>query len=307
MSNKDSISMCANCGKGEEESVNLKICEKCKMVKYCSDSCKEAHREQHENICKEIYDDALFKDHPPRDDCPICLLPLPGVELVGFEICCGKHICSGCILEMCASDKKSGGNQREKCPYCREPDSRTDKQAIKRLKRLMKAGNGEAFNMLAMDYENGTRGMPQDYHKANELFLRGGELGCDMAYHNLGSSYQCGTGVEVDMVKAKHYFELAAMIGCTYARHNLGFIELDGGNNDRAYKHFIISARDGDKNSLGEVTKGYKKGLVSKDEYASTLRAYQKRQDEMKSASRDKVAAHVGGAPTKPHVPWRGG
>lgn len=32
------VSVCANCGKGEEESHKLKICNACKMVKYCNTS-----------------------------------------------------------------------------------------------------------------------------------------------------------------------------------------------------------------------------------------------------------------------------
>ena len=32
----DSLSMCANCGKGEEENGKLKSCNACKLVKYCS-------------------------------------------------------------------------------------------------------------------------------------------------------------------------------------------------------------------------------------------------------------------------------
>ena len=35
-------------------------------------------------------------------------------------------------------------------------------------------------------------------------------------------------------------------------------------------------------------------GFVTKDEYANTLRAYQRRHDEMKSDQRDKVAASSG-------------
>ena len=37
------------------------------------------------------------------------------------------------------------------------------------------------------------------------------------------------------------------------------------------------------------VKDGFMKGYVTKDEYANTLRAYQKIQDEMKSDQRDKA------------------
>lgn len=122
--------------------------------------------------------------------------------------------------------------------------------------------------------------------------LKAGELGCAQAYANLGEFYRDGIlGVEVDKKKAKQYLELAAMMGHTEARHNIGCIEGASGNKGRAYKHMMISARAGYKKSLDLVKIGFKQGYVTKDEYANTLRAYQSRQDEMKSEMRDMAVA----------------
>ena len=68
-------------------------------------------------------------------------------------------------------------------------------------------------------------------------------------------------------------------------------IERDASNHHRAYKHFVLAAKAGIKESLNAVKKGYMKGFVTKEEYANTLRAYQQRQDEMKSDERDKAEA----------------
>ena len=114
-------------------------------------------------------------------------------------------------------------------------------------------------------------------------------VGCADAYYNLGCAYENGMGVEIDKKKAKHYYELAAMNGNVIARHNLGCMEYNAGNHQRAFKHFIISAKTGDKGSLDNVKQGYTIGHVTKDEYANTLRQYQKSQDEMKSEARDKA------------------
>jgi len=46
-------STCANYGKGEEESNNLKSCVACKMVKYCNRDCQIAHRPMHKKACKK--------------------------------------------------------------------------------------------------------------------------------------------------------------------------------------------------------------------------------------------------------------
>ena len=121
---------------------------------------------------------------------------------------------------------------------------------------------------------------------ANELLRKAGELGCAGAYFNLGNSYSVGNGVEIAKKKAKHYYELAAMKGDVYARINLGCSEGQAGNDQRAIKHFILAARAGHEEALEGVNIGYKHGIVTKDEYANTLRAYQKSQDEMKSEMR---------------------
>ena len=70
----------------------------------------------------------------------------------------------------------------------------------------MKKGNAEAYYALGGCYRIGTIGLPQDHTKANELYLKGGELGCAGAYFNLGVGYQLGQGVENDTKKAKHYY-----------------------------------------------------------------------------------------------------
>jgi uncharacterized protein len=129
--------------------------------------------------------------------------------------------------------------------------------------------------------------LPRDVQKAHELYIQAGELGCAGAYCNLGQAYYEGSGEEVDMKKAIYYWELAAMGGSAQARHNLGAVESEAGNNERAMKHLMISAKAGYKESLNGVMDGFMGGLVTKDEYASTLRAYQKRQNEMKSDERD--------------------
>jgi hypothetical protein len=81
----------------------------------------------------ELRDEALFRDPPDKEDCPICFLPMPASVLccislppanvtsvpigdfaienkvmadkVSFEYyeCCGKSICRGCMYSFCKS------------------------------------------------------------------------------------------------------------------------------------------------------------------------------------------------------------
>ena len=156
-------------------------------------------------------------------------------------------------------------------------------------------GNAGAYHQLAGDYANGCHGLPRDEAKANELYLKAGELGCASGYSNLGYSYDVGRGIGVDKKKAEYFYELAAMKGDVYARHNFGVLEGNAGNHQRKYKHYVIAAKAGYTPSLDSVKIGFTKGFTTKDEYASTLRACHESQTEMKSESRDEASAFLTG------------
>ena len=148
---------CANCGKGEESSGNLKACTACNMVKYCNRECQIAHRPQHKKLCKkraaELHDKKLFKEPPPLEECPICMLPLPFYYTrtgTAFHTCCGTRICSGCIYAMAESGAK------DLCAYCRTPPEKSDEETINRVEKLMEKGNPNAFNLLGGYYALGT-------------------------------------------------------------------------------------------------------------------------------------------------------
>ena len=175
------------------------------------------------------------------------------------------------------------------CAFCREPIATTDEGETERIKKMAESGNAMAIYNIGMYYYEGSFGFPQDYEKVNEMWLKAGELGCAVAYNNLGSLYNFGRGVEADKNEAKYYWGLAAMNRNLEARYNLACLEANAGNVHRAKKHFILSARAGDKDSLDKVKTGFLTGVVTKDEYANALRAYQKIQDDVKSDDRDKA------------------
>ena len=76
----------------------------------------------------------------------------------------------------------------------------------------------------------------------------------------------------------------------TSARYNLGVTEAKNGRIDRAVKHFIIAASLGHDGSLKTLNDCFKKGLVSKEVYATTLRAHQAGLNETKSPQREAAA-----------------
>ena len=252
---------CANCGKEGGDSMNA--CNKCDLVKYCNAACKKKHKSTHKKECEvraaELHDEKLFKEPPSPEDCPICFLPQSvDVDQTYFFSCCGKHICNGCVLAI----KEREGTKL--CAFCRTPISKSDEESIKQLENLMENGNAYACKMLGGFYVEGSMGIPQDYAKGHELYLKAGELGCADAYHNLGCSYYHGRGVDIDKKKAKYYWQLAAMNRDVYARHNLGANEYIDGNHHRAFKHYMLAASAGFKQSLDAVKEGFVEGYYHK-------------------------------------------
>ena len=89
------MSMCASCGKEGNGDIIMNTCNKCKEVKYCNAACKKKHRHKHKKACEkrvaELHDEKLFKEPPPREECPICLIPLPlDASQMAFKSCWGN-------------------------------------------------------------------------------------------------------------------------------------------------------------------------------------------------------------------------
>jgi len=285
--------ICANCGKGEEADVNLKSCNACKMVKYCSRDCQIAHRPQHKKACKkrarELHDIELFKQPPHLDeDCPICFLTLPALGSGSvYMSCCGKAICKGCTHAV-LSLKCKGPTL---CPFCRTPAPDDDDKITELERCRAENGDAEAINRIGSYYLNGSYGFLLNHAKALELWRQAVDLGFARALFNVANCYWFGRGVEVDTKKAKHYYELAAMKGHASSRNELGVFEVEAGNMDTALKHFMIAARGGDSNSMKNIKDLYENGDATKEDFAKALRSYQEYIDEIRSPQRDEAAA----------------
>ena len=238
----------------------------------------------------ELHDDALFKQPPSRDECPICFLELPiRNEKRMYQTCCGKTICNGCVL---ASSEQSV--ECLLCPFCRKPAVRTNEEGRKRIEMRVELNDPNAIFMLGFNYFKGDGGFEQDIGKALELLHRAAELRSIDAHYYLGSIYATGDGVQVDEKKGKHHLEIATIRGHVDARYSLGLMEGKTGNRHRAMKHLMISANAGHTDSLKGVQHGYSCGGVTKDDFEKTLRAHKKSKDEIKSEWRDKADENKG-------------
>jgi TPR repeat protein len=298
---------CAECSK--EGGASLKICKACMLVKYCNAACQHKHWAKHKAACKqrvaELRDEALFKDPPPMEDCPICFLPmadkliscvtLPPATVFSVPIydfakaneelakrdmetyypCCGKNICRGCVYSFWES-----GNI-DKCPFCNsDRSSKTVEENNEDLMKRVAANDAASICLLANDYQHG---LIKDQTKAMELYARAAELGFSQAHNNLAGVYHEGG----DMKKAKFHYETAAMAGHEVSRCIVGHMEAHSGNMERAVKHWNIAASAGDYLAMYHLRIAFEKGLVSRDSINSTLAAYNSSCTEMSSKPRD--------------------
>ena len=314
-------SKCAACGKDGD---NLKVCTSCEQVSYCNAKCRKAHRSKHKKECKQyttkirdmnaliratmeevhldtvyagltemdISDDKIFQDAPPKKDCEICFLPMPYATgacrvRTTYMTCCGKTLCNGCI--MAVGEETKEGKLKRCCPCCRVPLPSTNDEEIQRVKKRMEVNDVNAFHWLGCACIEGCRGVAQDWKKGMGLLLRASQLGSINANNRVASEYRSEEDEERrDFGKTIQFWTLAAVAGHEEARYNLGLLE-GMFDKDRSTKHFLIAARAGLDEALKEAGKRYTSGHVTKEEYASTLRAHKESQDEMKSEQRTKA------------------
>ena len=280
-------------------------------VKYCNAECQKNHWPKHKIACKlraaKLRDEALFKDPPAKEECPICFVPMPkrliccvslppatissvpiydfaeaneelkDVGMEGYYSCCGKSICVGCEHSF-----NNSGNA-SKCPFCNSDRSKTVEERVEEMMKRVEANDAASIFLLATHYNQGLNGLQLDRTKAMELYTRAAELGCSKAHNELGVIYHDGG----NMKKAKFHLEAAAMAGNEVARHNLGCMEDNSGNKERAVKYWTIAASAGHYNAMHNLLVALKEGYVSRESINSILAAYNSSCAEMRSEARD--------------------
>ena len=279
---------CASCDIAENDDVKLKNCSACYLVRYCGVECQKEHRPQHKKECKkraaELRDELLFKqpDSSCYGDCPICMIPLPlDPEKSSMCNCCSKVVCKGCEY---ANDKREMELRLVKsCPFCREPIPKTEEEWVKqRMKRI------EANDPAAMVQQGGDHLIKGEYQSGFEYFAKAAALGNTWAHFNLACLYHedVHEKIEADAGKMMYHLEEAAIGGHPGARHNLGLHE---NVPERAVKHFIIAATQGEDNSIKALMEAFKMGWVEKEDLAAALRSHQAAVDATKSPQRDEA------------------
>jgi len=282
---------CGSCGIAEDDDINLKKCNACKSVRYCSVKCQKEHRPKHKKTCKkraaELRDEILFKqpESSHLGECPICCLPLSlDPKQSTFTGCCSKMICDGCAYAYRTREREE--NLQHKCPFCRQPIPKTQEKADILLMKRVKVNDPVAICFMGTRrYEEG------DYKGAIEYWKKAVEQGDALAHFQLSYLYSNGIGVEKDKKKELHHLTEAAINGHPNARYNLACCEEAMERSDRAVKHLIIAANLGCNKSVETLKLCYLDGEVSKEDFAAALRAHQAAVDATKSPQREAAEA----------------
>ena len=259
---------CANCGIAGVDDVQLEDCNGCDLVKYCSDKCREEHREMHVKECNksdnQLHDKELFSqpDGSYLGECPICFLPLPLDRRKSVVIlCCSKIIC---LYDNVMVNKQLA----RRCPFCREPGTDGVEYRKRRTERI-EANDPVALSQMGMDLCDG-----DDCNSAFEYLTKASELGDSEAHFLLGMMYYEGEGVEKDDEKSNYHWEKAAIGGHPIARYNLAGIDEENGNIERSVKHHIIAANLGYEESMKALWRNYSARNITKEDLEAALRTH---------------------------------
>ena len=149
----DDDKFCSNCGKTGDD---LKGCNSCRCIRYCSAKCQKKHWKHHKVDCRRIKAalsdktrpeyccvdltearmdiSGLFDQPPPPPDCAICMMPVPiyesdGTSMSAHAPCCGTIICHACDFEACKAKAMLNIKRKQKkqppmrhcCEFCRAP------------------------------------------------------------------------------------------------------------------------------------------------------------------------------------------
>ena len=321
----DDEHFCSNCGKTGDD---LKGCNSCRCIRYCSAKCQKKHWKHHKADCRRIKaalsdetrtedycvdltearadSSGLFDQPPPPPECAICMMPVPCDDGVTSSKapCCGTITCNACYMESVKAKEIVNMKRAQKkqsplphcCEFCRAPapigigvsDSELVSFSLKAITAKAEKNDPEAVYELALAHKSGS-GVPVNEKRALELTKRAADLGSTAAQYSLGLSYYQGRyGLEVDEGKAWDLWESAAKAGNVESRHMLGRTEYSKKNLIDAVRHWHIAAASGYSLSMDALIMFFERGALRHKDLAKSLRARDKACLETRSDIRDR-------------------
>lgn len=255
---------------------------------------------------------------PRRAKCPLCKVTLPLKQSQKtFLLCCGTEICGACnanAYEGIPTKRKSqsDGDEMDEieeievdedinterlsmcCVLCNsEAPAGVDNILNLLLQRIEEDQDPNAMYILSGLYwgENGMKSNPK---KALELCTRAAEADHAEACHELALIYCEGKyGIAQDLDKGKMLLFKAARLGSAVSLNALGGLMIQEGNVQLGTRYWLLGASNGEEFALHNVKKAFEGNAISKEDYASALRAYQTAHGATRSPRRDEMEKAV--------------
>ena len=156
----------------------------------------------------------------------------PKVKFAGLALIAA--LCAGVILGLtaCTDERARSGAETPPAEANFNAGVAAYKQGdyatvVRELRPLAKQGDANAQYKLGFMYDKGL-GVPLDYARAGEWYLKAPEQGDADAQYNLGVMYDHGRGVPQDDAEAVGWYRKAAEQGYAKAQFNLGNMYITG-------------------------------------------------------------------------------
>ena len=257
----------------------------------------------------------------PHDECVLCCYPLP-LKVKGecqsvYKVCCGEEICMGCIIAQQRTliigtnvKKPIQGSREEElefirmltseqimvCPFCRAKDPTNYKEYLKRLwERIDDYKDPEAMNHMGWSYESGEHGLTKNLKRAEELYQQAYDLGDATAANILAELYINHIPDHPDQqARIMKFLEEGIKRGSSHCNNRLGFLATKAGHLEEAKRFLMTAARSGHEEAMRCLIVNYQApgSVISKEDFATILRAHKAVRDNRKSEPREYARRH---------------
>ena len=249
-----------------------------------------------------------------REECPICFHVLPPLVEIVYQTCCGRKICSGCIIGRDRAELKEAGkiidgvtpedtqfirihqHWSNVCPFCRHTGAETDEEQIQFLyDRIQKRHDRDyttALNQLGVVHSRGRYGLPQNIEKAEEFFQEAYDLDDPDAANYLYRLYLRHHPDQKE--KQMEFLRRGEALGDLICIQMLAALALSAAlpnlpKNGKEVARLLMKAVSLGGNDINKdmLMIFYRHEFLSKKDLATTLRAHQATIDEIKTVQRE--------------------
>ncbi|EJK43869.1 hypothetical protein THAOC_37644 [Thalassiosira oceanica] len=264
--------VCANCGRHGSDTVKLKNCTACRLVKYCGVDCQRAHRKQHKKACKqraaELKDEQLYSQglevrsapgrlpHPERDIimkiCGACERQLPddafSVEQRGLRQRIRR--CIACVAagnELVLMKRGTTRDEDDVCSVCQLPLPIPMEESLLQPCCMKRVCNGcilygRKCGMCNCPFCR--TDVPTKESQVLAMVQKRVAVGDPVAICFLGAHHERGTyGLEKDTKRTDELCQQAAQLGVKEAHFILG--NLHGCGEGGSIRHYEEAAMCG--------------------------------------------------------------